>query len=92
MTSNRINNYSEIATNVENNLPPNRKTVAILTDSKGDYLGRNVSNVMEADILWWSKGCTTERGFNWLVIEFNEQLCIYIWLGTCDITEKEGDI
>ena len=55
MTSNRIDNYLEITTSVENTLPPNRKTVAILTDSKGGYLGRNVSNVVEADIHWWSK-------------------------------------
>ena len=55
MTSNRIDKYSEKATSVESNLPPHRKTAAILTDSKRDYLSRHVTNVVEADILWWTK-------------------------------------
>ena len=95
MTSNRIDKYSEKATSVESNLPPHRKTAAILTDSKGDYLSRHVTNVVEADILWWAKkGCTTERGAKWLVENFDKkkkdhgQLCIHVWLGTCDFTEK----
>ena len=95
MTSSRIDKYSEKATSVESNLHPQRKTAAILTDSKGDYLSRHVNNIVETDILWWTKkGCTTERGAKWLVENFNKKkkdhghLCIYVWLGTCDFTEK----
>ena len=95
MTSSRIDKYSEKAISVESNLPPRRKTAAILTDSKGDYLSRHVTNIVETDILWWTKkGCTTERGAKWLVENFNKKkkdhghLCIYVWLGTCDFTEK----
>ena len=85
----------EKATSVESNLPQNRKTVTILTDSKGDYLSRHVTNVVEVDILLGArKGCTTECGAKWLVENFDKkrkdhgQLCIYVWLGTCDFTEK----
>ena len=95
MTSSRIDKYSEKAISVESNLPPRRKTAAILTDSKGDYLSGHVTNIVETDILWWTKkGCTTERGAKWLVENFNKKkkdhghLCIYVWLGTCDFTEK----
>ena len=85
----------ERATSVESNLPQNRKTVTILTDSKGDYLSRHVTNVVEVDILLGAKkGYTTKRGAKWLVENFDKkrkdhgQLCIYVWLGTCDFTEK----
>ncbi|MEW8544374.1 MAG: hypothetical protein AB2693_12640, partial [Candidatus Thiodiazotropha sp.] len=85
------------AYDIETDLPPEKLTAGILTDSKGDYLSRHISNRVENNIVWWTKkGRTSSEGLNWLVQNFDriqrrhKHLCIYIWLGTCDLTVKSG--
>ena len=73
----------------------------VLSDSKAKYLEREVnwSKHPENKIFWWyEKGADTERQLNWLKSNLEQKFeelssrhfTLYIWLGTCDLTEKSG--
>lgn len=97
MTTSRFEKYLDNSADLEISLPQRRKTAAILTDSKGSYLHQHVTNTIENEIIWWCKpGRTSEEGINWLNNNIDSKLrrygdlCIYLWLGTCDLTHKNG--
>lgn len=60
-------------------------------------MSRHVSNRVENNIIWWAKkGRTTGEGLSLLVQNYERNkrryrsLCVYVWLGTCDLTVKRG--
>ncbi|CAG2184475.1 unnamed protein product [Mytilus edulis] len=70
-------------------------TPAVLSDSKGKWLERKITNPLESNIKWWTKsGETTEKGYSWLKNNIKRktkkhgQIWLYIWYGTCDLTSK----
>jgi hypothetical protein len=73
-------------------------TPVILTDSKAKYL-RNVGSLpLENNIKWWFKsGQTSDLGLNWLRSNLDnkigqlDNISLYVWLGTCDLTFKTND-
>ncbi|CAC5400428.1 unnamed protein product [Mytilus coruscus] len=70
-------------------------TPVVLTDSKGFNLWDQVSNQIELEIRWWCKSSRTSvKGYDWL--KQNQQIGrldnihLYVWLGTCDLTNYDG--
>jgi len=70
-------------------------TPVILSDSKGKYLEKKVSNSIEKSIKWWIKsGDTCKKDFEWLETHLKSKhrrignIWLYVWLGTCDLTTK----
>ncbi|CAC5401871.1 unnamed protein product [Mytilus coruscus] len=74
-------------------------TPILLSDSKGNYLKEFLGNtVVDNKVKCWCKsGSTVEKSYYWLKanienkILIHGKLWIYIWLGTCNITTKEGN-
>ncbi|CAC5426484.1 argG [Mytilus coruscus] len=95
---------SKQVSNLEQRLhqaPLLRTIPVVLSDSKAKYLGNIVdwSSHPENKIFWWWKsGADTETQFPWLKENFESKiqelssrhLTIYIWLGTCGLTEKSA--
>ncbi|CAG2255479.1 unnamed protein product [Mytilus edulis] len=78
-----------------------RTIPVILSDSKAKYLANTIDWSSHPDnkiFWWWKSGADTETQFTWLkdnleskIQELSSQhFTIYIWLGTCDLTEKTG--
>ena len=72
-------------------------TPVILTDSKAKYLIEHCSTEIESQIRWrYKSGQSTEKGYNWFQrniekeIDHLDNIHIYIWLGTCDLTDYDG--
>jgi hypothetical protein len=73
-------------------------TPAILADSKGNSLKRSGCESLDGrPIKWWCKsGARTRDQLNWLKKNIGNKiaqygnLTIFVWLGTCDLTVKEG--
>lgn len=95
MTERKLQKY------LNKTLPPivgSRKlTPVILTDSKAKYLIRHCSSTVESQIRWrFRSGQSTERGFQWLnrnldrEIGHLDNIHLYVWLGTCDLTDYDG--
>ncbi|CAG2193531.1 unnamed protein product [Mytilus edulis] len=68
-------------------------TPVLFSDSKGNYLERQIRPGISRVIKFWSeKGRTTKRGVQWLrdniatKIGQLDNISIYVWLGTCDLT------
>lgn len=68
-------------------------TPVLFTDSKGDYLKRYIRPGITSQIRFWTqKGRTTENGLDWLRNNWEQKvghldnIAIYVWLGTCDLT------
>lgn len=87
--------YLHKADSLDRDLPPRTRAAFVLGDCKGNYVKRYVTTRVEQDINWWCiKGQTTEAGLNWLNANIEKKLerygdlCIYIWLCTCDLTIK----
>lgn len=75
-----------------------RKTAVIVSDSKGNYLRSHTSSRLEKDIIWLcDRGLTTIGGISLLKSKLEDlsrrfgKLSVYIFLGTCDLSTKEGD-
>jgi len=74
-------------------------TPVLLSDSQGKYLKEFLGNsVVENRVQFWYKGSsTTRQTFECLrdnidrKIQRHGPLWIYIWVGTCDLTTKNGD-
>lgn len=70
----------------------------VLTDSKGRYLEDEVYAGIEQDIIWWANSAECKDQYDFLVQNLegtlrqypNKDIVLYIWLGTCDLTVKEG--
>jgi len=86
---------------LEKSLPPivgnKQLTPAILTASKAKYLIEHCSSEIESQIRWrYKSGQSTEKGYNWLQRNIEKEIGhldnihIYIWLGTCDLTDYDG--
>ena len=82
-------------------VPLLRKIPVVLSDSKAKYLENVVDFNRHPEnkiFWWWRKGSDTESQFVWLknnlTTTFEElgstHLTLYILLGTCDLTEKNG--
>ncbi|CAC5405002.1 unnamed protein product [Mytilus coruscus] len=77
--------------------PPNGEQGLIpevFTDSKGKYLQAQCSLPIETNIRWWDKsGRNTKQGIKWLRDNLETEIALignislYIWIGTCDLTE-----
>lgn len=83
-------------------LRPSRSTTAIIiSDSKGRYLNRSSDLIPEClfrNIEWWCKsGANIRDTFAWLKQNFDRKtssftnITVYLWLGTCDLTQKSGN-
>ena len=78
-----------------------RKIPVILSDSKGNYLREVVDPAAHPEnkiYFWCRRGTRVYQQYEWLKENFNTQLqqigsnqiTLYVWLGTCDLTEKSG--
>lgn len=72
-------------------------TPVILTDSKAKYLKGYSSTYIEKQIKWrYKSGQTSSQGYNWLLSNIDrltghlDNIHLYIWLGTCDLTDYNG--
>ena len=66
----------------------------VVSDSKGNWLKRKVESKADQQIGWWAKsGCKTKEEVQWLESKLkyvSNNLWLYIWTGTCDLTTKSG--
>ena len=86
---------------LKRSLPPviGNKTLTpiVLTDSKGRYLHDFCHTEVELEIRWrYKSGRTSHEGLKWLRDNLNSEIGrldnihLYIWLGTCDLTNYNG--
>ena len=75
-----------------------RRTAVIVSDSKGNYLKQHAQTSLERSIVWLGhSGLNSEEGINLLKSKLAEltrtygRLSVYLFLGTCDLTQKVGD-
>jgi len=68
----------------------------VITDSKGSRLSPLCRSYIDSQIRWWfRKGRTTKQGLEWLrqnihaKIAHLNNISLYVWLGTCDLTEYQ---
>ncbi|CAG2231547.1 unnamed protein product [Mytilus edulis] len=68
-------------------------TPVLFADSKGNYLEKQIKPGIDHHIKFWcAKSRTTSKGLHWLQqnlahkIGHLDNISIYIWLGTCDLT------
>ncbi|CAC5386529.1 unnamed protein product [Mytilus coruscus] len=68
-------------------------TPVLFSDSKGNYVERQIRPGISREIKFWSeKGRTTKKGVQWLrdniatKIGQLDNISIYVWLGTCDLS------
>jgi hypothetical protein len=78
-------------------IPTGSKTITsiILSDSKGFNLKDQVTNIVEQNMKWWCKpGRDSTQTLNWIRQNISDQIghydniALYIWIGTCDLTRK----
>jgi hypothetical protein len=67
----------------------------VLTDSKGNWLKRQISDETENQIIWQAKsGARVEESTRWLKNNIANKIIrhgdiwLYVWLGTCNLTRK----
>lgn len=72
-------------------------TPVVLSDSKARYLQSEVVHPAEQKIVWWyESGASAKSQLDFLKDNLELKLhrypriVLYIWLGTCDLTKKEG--
>lgn len=72
-------------------------TPLVLTDSKAKYLIEHCTTEVQSQIRWrFRSGQTTQQGFEYLQKNIDrdighlDNIHIYIWLGTCDLTDYDG--
>ena len=79
--------------------PRRRNTSVLVSESKGNRLREKVDTIssIERSIVWLCRsGLTTREDINWLKTRLSAlqsdhgELCIFIFLGTCDSTTKQG--
>ncbi|CAG2233385.1 unnamed protein product [Mytilus edulis] len=79
--------------------PPGQRvlTPVVLTDSKGYWVSKHCTIPTENTIKWWFKsGRTSAQGLEWLRSNLDskigqlDNISLYIWLGTCDLTTYDG--
>jgi hypothetical protein len=70
-------------------------TPIILSDIKGYSLRDQATNIVEQSIKWWCRaGRNSTQALDWLRQNIDEQIghydniALYIWIGTCDLTTK----
>ena len=70
-------------------------TPVLLADSKGNYLRHHIKTGTDFKIQWWCKGGSrVQESLLWLKnslphkLRRHGKIALYIWLGTCDLTEK----
>ncbi|CAG2244624.1 unnamed protein product [Mytilus edulis] len=75
---------------------PASLTPVIISDSKGRYLENQCTTAFEKNIKWWYKsGQTSSQGLAWLKnnlaskIGHLDNISLYVWLGTCDLTSYD---
>ena len=90
--------YLEKAKDLDKDLPTRKRFPIVLSDSKGNYVKPYVKSIGR-DIRWWNvRGLTTEAAVDWVIgkndskIRKHGPLCIYVWLGTCDLTTKSSRV
>ena len=77
------------------------KTPIILLDSKGLRLKNVLSDIagFGNNIIWWcASGAKSEEQYQFLVRNLSTELfrhpniVLYVWIGTCDLSTKEGSV
>ena len=90
---------SEILRGPGTPLAKEKKDKCLVSASKGKRLREQViiSSSIERSIVWLCRsGLTTREGINWLKTRLSAlqsdhgELCVFIFLGTCDFTTKTG--
>ena len=80
--------------------PSGNKTItpAMLSDSKGFCIQKKVTSVVEQSIRWWCEsGRDSTKALEWLSenlsakIGQHDNIALYIWIGTCDLTVKNRE-
>ena len=95
MTEKKLQKY------LKRKLPPiiGHQTLSpiILTDSKAKYLIDYCTSEIELQIKWrFRGGRNSSQGFNWLQQNLDKEIGhldnihLYVWLGTCDLTVYDG--
>ena len=93
MTARKLNNFIEKAYVLPHG--PQTHTPILLSDSKLKYLLRVSRDPVEKE--WYTsyeEGRTCEQGYDWIrekldsKIERYQQVWVYVWLGTCNLTTK----
>ena len=100
MNVRKINDYIESSESVSlsHDLPQRRLTPIILSDSKGNYLKREVRNQIEKGIIWKNrKGQTAYEVIDWVITQIDNfranygSFELFVFLGTCDFCTKDRD-
>ena len=72
-------------------------TPIIVSDSKARYLEQEVIAPVERKLVWWfQSGASAKDQLHYIKDNLEVQLqrypriILYIWVGTCDLTKKEG--
>lgn len=96
MSNSKLKKYIEKNSNLAG---PDFSLVPVcITDSKGKYIQRTkTESVVQNRIIWHCKaGLNSSTAEKWLKANISElrkrhgSFQLYIWLGTCDLTSKEG--
>ena len=73
------------------------KIPVVLSDSKARCVSNEVTRGVEKEIKWWWKGgASTQSQFQYLkdnlelFLHQHQNIVLYLWLGTCDLTVKQG--
>lgn len=97
MTENKINKSLDTFADLHRDLPRRQKTAVFLSDSKGNYLKREITTRLERDIEWLCEGgITSINGIDWFKTEYQKRLKdigpleVYVWFGSCDLTSKKN--
>lgn len=75
--------------------PPTAQKVILLSDSRGKYLEPHKQPGWNIDFRYRS-GARLAKGYYWLrdnvqsLVRLSETIHVFIWLGTCDFTQKSG--
>lgn len=99
MNSKKLNDYLIKTRGLCDDLPEQKSTPLIISDSKGDYLQRQSkrfdANEIEKSVVWLTKkGRNSEDTVEWLISNYEYlhdkygNFTLYIWTGTCDLTKK----
>lgn len=97
MSENRLEKYLSLPSDKLEGTANREYQPVLLSDSKGNYLRSHESDHGPQTIIWDCKGGrTTVDCLNWLktnlkrLIDQNGKVRIYLWTGTCDLTNKQG--
>ena len=101
MNTKKFSDYLAKTSELCKDLPIQKHTAIIVSDSKGDYLLKQAeradANCIEKNIVWFTKkGRKTEEAVEWIIGNYEYLLdkygdfTLYLWSGTCDASLKQN--